>query len=512
MLSFIGSVPRPQEASMNIEGRKFWLAFYVLCLGDFMIVLDTTIVNVALPSVQADLGFSDSSLSWVLNAYLLTFGGFLLLGGRLGDIFGHRRLFMIGISTFTLASLVCGVATSQEMLVVGRGFQGLGGAAVSAVALSLTIVMFHEVADRAKAMGTLGFVASGGGTVGVILGGVLTDLLSWHWIFLVNLPVGVAVYVLSMKFLPLGQVATGKRHLDIPGAAAVTSALMLAVYAIVGTEQSGWTSTQTLSLLGAAGFLLILFLGIEGKTRFPLMPLRLFRLVNIATANIVSVLMAAGLFASFFIIALYMQRVLGYDPLHVGLAYIPMTIIWGATSLRLSDKLVMRFGIKRPLVAGLTCSALGMLLFARLSVGGDYVTDVLPAMILQGFGIGIAFNPLLLAAMSDVGPEESGIASGIVNTSFMMGGALGLAILNSLATLRKDGLLALGADELVALNSGYNVAFLLGAAFTLVAVIIGAALFRPGLPGDAAAVVTEEGEEQPMPSTEETPEREPTPL
>jgi EmrB/QacA subfamily drug resistance transporter len=465
---------------VSLDGRKRWLALLVLCFGDLMIVLDVTIVNVALPSIRADLGFSETSLAWVVNAYLITFGGFLLLGGRLGDLFGHRRLFLIGLSVFTLASLACGLASSQEFLVGARAVQGLGGAVVSVVALSLTMIMFTEPAERAKAMGIFGFVLSGGGTAGVLLGGVLTDLLSWNWIFLVNIPVGATVVVLSLLLLPAERGPAGGGRLDVAGAVTVTASLMLAVYAIVNGNETGWTSGQTIGLLAAAAALLALFVGIEARTRSPLVPLGLFRLRNVSTANVVGILMAGGMFAAFFLSALYLQQVLGYTPLEVGLAYLPSTIVWGATSFALSDRLVLRFGIKRPLVVGLSLMALGILLFARAPVDGSFAVDVLPAMLLQGLGAGIGFNPILLAAMSDVKPSESGLASGIVNTSFMMGGALGLAVLASLAASRTDTLLASGEGELDALLGGYQLGFLVGALFAAAAAALGAVLLRPG--------------------------------
>jgi EmrB/QacA subfamily drug resistance transporter len=463
---------------MSQADRTRWLALYVLCGGTLMIVLDTTIVNVALPSIRQDLNFSQTSLAWVVNAYLLTFGGFLLLGGRLGDLFGHRRLFLIGISLFTVASIGCGLATSQGFLVGARAVQGLGGAVVSAVGLSLTMNLFTEPAERAKAMGIFGFVAAGGGSIGVLLGGVLTDVLNWHWIFLVNVPVGVLVVVLSLRLLPPAPGQAAAARLDVAGAVTVTAALMLAVYAIVNGNQEGWTSTQTVGLLVAAAALLALFLGIESRVRAPLMPLGLFRLRNVATANTVGVLWAAAMFAWFFISALYLQLVLGYSPLQVGLAFLPANLIMGAFSIGLSAKLVMRFGFRTPLATGLLLAAAGLALFTRAPVDGNFVVDVLPSMILLGFGAGIAFNPVLLAAMSDVAPEESGLASGIVNTSFMMGGALGLAVLASVASSRTTSLSASGDDHLTALVGGYHAAFLLGAIFAAAAAGLGGALLR----------------------------------
>ncbi|MDP9259684.1 MAG: MFS transporter [Actinomycetota bacterium] len=463
---------------MTLDNRTRWYALIVLCLGSLMIVLDTTIVNVALPSIRDDLGFSSTSLAWVVNAYLLTFGGFLLLGGRLGDLYGHRRLFLSGITLFTAASLACGLATSQEFLIGARAVQGLGGAVASAVSLSLMMNLFTEPADRAKAMGIFGFVASGGGSIGVLLGGVLTDTLDWHWIFLVNLPIGVAVVLLSLRLLPGHQGEAGTGRLDVAGAVTVTASLMLAVYAIVNGNQNGWGSAETLGLLAAAVALLAVFLFIESRVSSPLMPLRVLRLRNVATANVVGVLWAASMFAWFFLSALYLQLVLGYSPLQVGLAFLPANVIMGILSVGVSAKLVMRFGIKPPLAAGLLIAGSGLALFARAPVDGSFVVDVLPAMLLLGFGAGIAFNPVLLAAMSDVAPEEAGLASGLVNTAFLMGGALGLAVLASLAASRTDTLTADGDGHLAALTGGYHAAFVVGAIFAVSAVAIGVSLLR----------------------------------
>jgi EmrB/QacA subfamily drug resistance transporter len=451
------------------DTRTRWLALIVLCLGDLMIVLDTTIVNVALPSIRADLGFSQTSLAWVVNAYILTFGGFLLLGGRLGDLYGHRRLFLGGIALFTASSLACGLAGSQHVLVGARALQGVGGAVVSAVALSLIMALFTEAAERTKAMGVFGFVMAGGGSIGVLLGGVLTDALNWHWVFLVNLPIGAVVVALTLVLIPGGRGATERRRLDIAGALTVTVALMLAVYAIVNGNQFGWTSARTLGLLGAAGGLLLIFLTLESRVASPLVPLRLFRIRNVATANVVGVLWSAAMFAWFFLSALYLQLVLGYSPLEVGLAFLPANLLMGAFSLGLSARIVMRFGIKRPLAVGMLLVAAGLALYARAPVGGSFLADVLPATIVLGVGVGMAFNPVLLAAMSDVEPQESGLASGVVNTAFMMGGALGLAVLASLAASRTGALAAAGEGHTDALLGGYHLAFVVGALFALAA-------------------------------------------
>ncbi len=462
----------------GIQGKQRWWALMVLCLGVLMIVLDTTIVNVALPSIREDLHFTETSLVWVVNAYMLTFGGFLLLGGRLGDLLGHRRMFLAGLVLFTVASLACGLARGQGLLIAARAAQGLGGAVVSAVSLSLIMNLFTEAGERARAMGVYGFVCAGGGSLGVLLGGLLTSTLSWHWIFLVNIPIGAVVYALCLRLLPAARGAAGGGRLDVAGALAVTASLMLAVYAVVNGNEAGWTSAQSLGLLGAAALLMALFLTIEARVAEPLMPLALFRLRNVATANVVGVLWAAAMFAWFFVSALYMQLVLGYDAMQVGLAFLPANLIMAAFSLGLSAKLVMRFGIRGPLATGLLMAALGLALFARAPVDGGFTADVLPGMLLLGLGAGIAFNPMLLAAMSDVEPSQSGLASGVVNTAFMMGGALGLAVLASLAAARTAALAGAGAAPVAALAGGYRVTFPAGAVIAAVAAALAAALVR----------------------------------
>ena len=463
---------------MTLDNRTRWLALYVLCLATLMIVLDVTIVNVALPSIRTDLGFSVTSLAWVVNAYLLTYGGCLLLGGRLGDLFGHRRLFIAGIALFTLSSLVCGLSNSQGMLIAARAVQGVGGAVASAVSLSLMLTLFQEPAERAKAMGIFGFVASGGGSIGVLLGGILTGSLNWHWIFLVNVPIGVLVVVLTLRLLPPARTAAATGRLDIGGAVTVTASLMLAVYGIVNGNQYGWASARTLGTLAGAAALFAAFIALEARVAAPLMPLGLFKRRNIAFANVVGIFWAAAMFAWFFLSALYLQLVLGYKPLKVGLAFLPANLIMGALSISISAKLVMRYGVRKPLATGLLFAGIGLLLFVRAPVHGSFLVDVLPSMVLLGVGAGIAFNPVLFAAMSDVAPEEAGLASGVVNTAFMMGGALGLAVLASIAASRTNSLSASGHGHLAALVGGYHAAFLVGAIFALAAATVGATFLR----------------------------------
>jgi EmrB/QacA subfamily drug resistance transporter len=460
-----------------IENRKRWLAFYLLCAGEFMIVIDTTIVNVALPSIQTDLAFSETALVWVVNAYMVTYGGFLLLGGRLGDYYGQRRLLLLGTALFTAASLVCGLSATQALLVVARAVQGLGGAMVSAIALSLIMNLFTGAADRAKAMGIYGFICAGGGSVGVLAGGLLTSTLSWHWVFLVNLPIGALVCAFCFTLLAPDRVPERAGRLDAWGAITVTAASTLAVYAIVNGNHS---------LLAVAAVLFAVFLAIEARVSHPLMPLRLFRVRSLAVSNVVGVLWAAAMFAWFFISALYMQLVLGYDPMQIGLAFLPANLIMAAFSIGLSAKLVMRYGIRAPIIAGMLLSAAGLALFALAPVGGSFLVHILPGMLLLGLGCGMALNPVMLAAMSDVAPSDSGLASGVVNTSFMMGGSLGLAVLASLAAARTEAL-ATTLSQADALAGGYRIAFAVATVFAAAAAAFAAALPR----ASAAAAQTE---------------------
>ncbi|EKD93798.1 MAG: hypothetical protein ACD_28C00060G0006 [uncultured bacterium] len=381
---------------------------------------------------------------------------------------------------FTVASLACGLAPSQVFLIAARAIQGFGGAIVAAVALSLVMNLFTKPVERAKAMGIYGFVNSGGGSLGVLLGGILTNSLDWHWIFLVNLPLGIGGVALSLKLLPTTPGSSEKGRLDTTGAITVTAGMLLAVYAIVNGNQVGWTSPQTLGQLSGAAALLILFLIIESRVKAPLMPLRLFKLRNLATANAIGILWAGGVFAWFFLSALYLQLILGYTPLQVGLSFLPANLIMAAFSLGLSAKLVVRFGIRGPLTVELLLLTIGLALLVIAPVNGSFLLHVLPSMIILGIGSGMAFNPLLLAAMSDVPTKDSGLASGIVNTSFMMGGALGLAVLASLAAARTATELESGLDQLSALLSGYHMAFLVGALiFTLTATILAATRLQP---------------------------------
>jgi EmrB/QacA subfamily drug resistance transporter len=453
-----------------MSDRNRWIALYVLCVGMLMIVLDVTVVNVALPTIQDDLGFSQSSLAWVVNAYLIAFGGFLLLAGRLGDLIGRKTIFMTGLAVFTTASLVCGIAQSQEVLVAARFIQGLGGAMTSAVILGMIVTMFPEPAEQAKAIGVYAFVASAGGSIGLLAGGALTQSINWHWIFFINIPIGIATAVLAVRLLERDKGIGFGEGADVPGAVLITSSLMLGVYTIVKpAAEQGWTSGRTLGLAAVSLALLAGFILREHRAANPLMPLRIFRSRNVSGANTVQALLVAGMFSVFFLGSLYMERVLGFDALQIGFAFLPATLLMGVLSLRYSEKLIMRFGATTMLRPGLILIAAGIALFARAPVDGSYVTDILPVMLLFGIGIGISFSSLMTVAMSGATKEDAGLASGLVNTSAQVGGALGLAVLATLSATRSKNLIADGHSTVSALTSGYHFAFLIGAGLVIAA-------------------------------------------
>ena len=458
--------------------RRRWLALYVLCAGVLMIVLDATIVNVALPSIQDDLGFSQTDLAWVVNAYLIAFGGLLLLAGRLGDLIGHRRVFLAGLAIFTAASVLCALAQSQGVLIGARFVQGVGGALSSAVVLGMIVTMFPEPREQAKAIGVYGFVASAGGSIGLLAGGVLTEAINWHWIFFINVPIGIATAVLARRLVDENEGLGLKAGADVPGAVVLTVGLMLGTYTILQVSEQGWGSTQTLAL-GAVSLTLIAgFVARQARIENPLMPLRLFRSRNVTGANVVMALLVAGMFAMFFLGALYLQRVLGYDPLEVGLAFLPSTIVMGTMSLKVSERLSMRYGPKATLIPAMFSLALGLLLFARTPVDGTYVTDVLPATVFIGLGAGLGFPALMTLSMSGATPSDAGLASGLINSTVQVGGAIGLAVLATLASERTDTLLADGESLASALNSGYHLAYLIGAALIGVAIVVAFVVLR----------------------------------
>ncbi|MEA2157066.1 MAG: hypothetical protein QOE11_3206 [Solirubrobacteraceae bacterium] len=460
--------------------RNRWIALYVLCAGMLMIVLDVTVVNVALPSIQDDLGFSTSSLAWVVNAYLIAFGGLLLLSGRFGDLLGRKRVLMAGLCVFTLASLLCAIAWSQETLVAARFIQGIGGAMTSAVILGMIVTMFPEPREQAKAIGVYGFVASAGGSIGLLAGGVLTQSINYHWIFFVNIPIGIVTAVLANRLVPRDEGFGLREGADVLGAVLITACLMLAVYTIVKpAAESGWGSAQALGLLALALALLVAFVVREMRTATPLMPLRIFRSRNLSGANAVQALTVAGMFGVFFLGSLYLQRVLGYDALQIGLAFLPTTVIMGTLSLRYSERLMTRFGARRVLVPGLVLVAVGLVMFSRAPADGSYLRDVLPVMVVMAVGIGISFPPLIALTMSGAEPHEAGLASGLVNTSAQVGGALGLAVLATVSASRTAHLADSGHSAAVALTGGYHLAFLIAAGLVVAAIAIALVVLEP---------------------------------
>jgi EmrB/QacA subfamily drug resistance transporter len=477
---------RPAAETVPGESdRARWIALVVLCVGVLMIILDQTIVNVALPSIQRDLGFSQSSLAWVVNAYLITFGGVLLLAGRFGDLIGRRRMFLVGLAVFTGASLLCGVANSQELLIGARFLQGLGGAMTSAVILGMIVTMFPEPREQATAIGVYSFVAAAGASIGLIAGGVITQAISWHWIFFVNIPIGLVTALAASRLIDADRGIGLKRGADVAGAALVTSALMLVVYTIVKASDYGWGSTRTLGFGAIAAALLAGFVLRQARAANPLMPLHIFRSRNVSGANVVVMLMVAGLFGMFFLGSLYLQRVLGYDALTIGLAFLPVAVLIGALSLGFSARLNTRFGARATLIPGLALSVAGLALFARAPVGASYAADLLPSMVLIGTGAGLSFPSLMTLAMSGATPSDSGLTSGLVNTTTQVGGAVGLAVLATLSTTRTAHLLHAGHSAPSALTSGYHLAFLIGAGLVLAAIVLALTVLRSELPAGA---------------------------
>jgi EmrB/QacA subfamily drug resistance transporter len=449
-----------------------WLVLVLVCIAQFMVILDATVVNVALPSIQADLDMSDADLQWVVNSYTLVFGGFLLLGGRAGDLIGRKRLFLAGLVIFTVASLLNGLATSSEFLILARGLQGLGGALVSPAALSIVTTTFAEGRERTQAMGVWSAIAAGGGAVGLLVGGVLTELLSWPWIFFVNVPVGIAAFVFSLRYVPESKDTAAHRAFDLAGAVTVTAGLIALVYGIVKAESAGWTSANTLGFGALALVLLTAFVLIERRSAEPLVRLSIFSVRTIRAANVSMLLVASGLFAMFYFNSLYVQRVLGYSPIEAGLAFVPIAIgiVIGAG---LSQGLARRLDLRTIAMVGLTLATLGMLLLLRLDVGGSYVADLLPAIVVLSIGMGLTFVPVTLIATTGIAPGDAGLASGLLNTSQQVGGALGLAILSTLAADRIAG--SFDPEDLVA---GYRVAFLGGAVFMAAGGVLLALLLR----------------------------------
>jgi EmrB/QacA subfamily drug resistance transporter len=469
---------------VRAHGTNPWLVLVLICFAQFMVVLDATVVNVALPSIQADLGLSEANLQWVVNAYTLVFGGFLLLGGRAGDILGRKRLFLFGLVVFTVASLLNGLASTEGMLIGGRALQGLGAAFISPAALAIISTTFSEGAERAKALGVWAAIAIGGSAFGLIVGGTLTELLSWPWIFFINLPIGIAVFVLSLRLIPESRDETAHRGFDVAGAVTATGGLMILVYAIVEAHQKGWTSVQTLGLFAVAIGLLVAFVAIEQRAAEPLVRLNIFRIRSLTAANVVMLLVASGIFAMFFFNSLYIQQVLGFGPLKAGLAFLPFTA-GIMVSAGLASKFSPTVGVRPVAIVGMGVSALGMLLLTRVPAEGSYPVDMLPALILTSLGMGAVFVPLTLIATTGLKNEDQGLASGLFNTSQQLGGALGLAILSTISASQADAFTGSHAEALV---HGFHWAFAGAAAFVLAGLVLLLVLLRKE---DVAQISTE---------------------
>jgi EmrB/QacA subfamily drug resistance transporter len=450
--------------------RRKWFALALLCTVQFMVVLDIAVVNVALPSIQTDLGFSQENLQWVISAYALLFGGFLLLGGRAADLLGRRRVFLVGIVLFTAASLFSGLAWSEGSLIVARGLQGFGAAIISPAALSILTTTFAEGPERNTALGAWGAVGAFGAVAGVLLGGVLTDVLTWRWIFYINAPVGAVAFLLVPVLLRESRDATA-RSFDLPGAALVTSGLVVLVYAITQANGYGWGSAETIGLFAAAVALLAGFVVREARTSDPLMPLSIFRLRTLVGANVAGLILGTVLFSMFLMLTLYMQQVLGYSPLKTGVSYLAVAgtaIVWSAVAAQL----VTRIGVKRVLVIGMVFLTAGLAYFTQVSVGGSYAGDLLPGFLVIAVGMGFSFVPISIAALAGVKPSEAGLASGLINTSQQVGGALGIAALSAIATSTTTDQFASGAGQAVALTEGFQSAFVAGAAVAVVGVLV----------------------------------------
>src|SRR6184192_3281366 len=455
-----------------------WLSLLVLCTGFLLIVVDMTIVNVALPSIQRDLGFTQSGLAWVINAYLIAFGGLLLLAGRVGDLVGRKRVYLAGLALFTVASLLCGLSFAQPMLIAARFIQGIGGAVSSAVILAMIVTLFPEPLERAKAFGIFSFVASAGAAVGLLAGGLITQAVSWHWIFFVNLPIGIATGLVSAKVLASDRGIGLGKGADVLGAIMVTAALMLGVYTIVQTSDYGLGSTRTVALGGVAVALLGAFVVRQARGRNPILPLRVFRSRKVAGTNIVQALMSTSFFSFFFLGSLHLERVLGYGPMAIGLAFLPVAIVMALFSIRFSAQLINRFGAGAMLVTGQVVAGLALAIVGFGPADANYVTHLLAPMVLLGLGGGLAFPALTMIAMADVHPTDAGLASGLLNTTGQVGGALGLAVMAAVSTSRTGELIAQGQSPVAALSGGYHLAWLVGAGIIVITLAVSGWLLR----------------------------------
>jgi EmrB/QacA subfamily drug resistance transporter len=465
--------------------RRRWIALIVLCVGQLMIVLDATVVNVALPTIQRELHFSQASLAWVINAYLITFGGFLLLAGRFGDLIGPKKVFVSGLSAFTIASALCGFSQGQVELITARFVQGAAAAMVAATILGLLVTTFPEPREKAKAMGVYAFVASAGGAIGLLVGGAITQTISWHWIFFINVPIGIAALVLGISLIDERPGAGVRNGVDVFGALLVTASVMLVVYAIVEASSYGWVSSRTIGFGLVAVLLMALFVWLESHLKRPIVPLRIFRSRNVSGAVVVRMLFPVGMFGQFFLGALYLQHVLGYGPLDTGLAFLPMSAMVTVFSLFISTRLMTRVGAKLTIIPGLLLVLAGLAVLSRVPVHGQFLTDILPGMILFGAGAGLAFAPSVALAMADAAPADVGLASGLANVSLQLGAAIGIAVLASISTSRTNDLIAHGTAHASALVGGYHLGYLVAAGCIVAALVFAAVVFNDSNVGRA---------------------------
>jgi EmrB/QacA subfamily drug resistance transporter len=466
------------ETIARDSDRRRWIALFVVCLGQLMIILDTTIVNVALPSIQSDLHFSQSSLTWVIDGYLITFGSLLLLAGRLGDLFGRKRVFLLGVAAFVAASILCGIAPSGTALVVARFLQGAAAALASAVIIAIIAVEFPEPADRAKAMSLYTFVIAGGASLGLLLGGVLTEAISWHWIFFVNVPIGAVTYVLGRALIAENEGLAAGERIDWLGSVLITGSSITLIYALIKIPEWGWTGERTLLLAGAAALLFAAFVALESRIANPIMPLRVLGLRSLVTANLVRGFLVTGAYSTFFLGALYFEHVRGMTPIQIGLAFLAMSVSLATMSAGLAARLVERFGPKRTLVVGIAGPVLGLLLFSQVGQSTPYFPAIFASFALLGLGFGAANPPLMMIAMDDVPAKDAGLASGTIQVSIQLSAAIGLAALGTIATDRTNTLRSAGEGTVQALSGGYHLAFLIAAGAAAIGIAIAALALR----------------------------------
>ena len=485
----VGPTTNTIATNRTRSDRRRWIALFVVCLGQLMIILDTTIVNVALPSIQSDLHFSQSSLTWVIDGYLITFGSLLLLAGRLGDLFGRKRIFLIGVAAFVAASILCGIAPSGTALVVARFLQGAAAALASAVIIAIIAVEFREPAERAKAMSLYTFVIAGGASLGLLLGGVLTEAISWHWIFFINVPIGIVTLILGRRLIAENEGISEGGRIDWIGSVLITGASIVAIYALIKIPEWGWTGDRTLAFLGGAALLLAAFVALESRIANPIMPLYVLGNRSLVTANVIRGFLVTGAYSTFFLGSLYFEHVRGMSPIEIGLAFMAMSVALATMSAGLAARLVARFGPKPTLVAGIAGPVLGLLLFSQAGESTPYFPMMFAAFALLGFGA--ANPPLMMIALEDVPARDAGLASGTIQVSIQLSAAVGLAALGTIATDRTNSLAAAGQSATDALSGGYHLAFLIAAGAAAVGIAIATLVLRSPTPAEVEDEIEE---------------------